>query len=367
MSFSDILALAGIDPQRLLLQVNKLRFTATNRIKMYDMLENLADQGDSISDALKLIYEVASEDGKKPNALLAYIARDWRDKVEKTIPLSDAVAEWVPARERMAIAASGKTGQIAQSLRDVIFVMDGEIQIKTAIKEAAKEPIISVIMSLGLYYVFSSRVIPQFALILPPDKWSGVPYAALWMSQNLIATLVPIISVVIGGIIAIAYSIPRWTGRTRVFFDRLPPWSVYRILMGGSFLLTISSLRRSGMPEKQILQMMTKGASPWLIERLLATRHILGSGGKTMGDALYETGLEFPSKETTIILRAYSKNPSTFDKKLEIVGRKWLISGVGRTKQIIATVNVITQIMFYGVLVFFGSALSLLEMQLAGK
>ncbi|QHM90030.1 type II secretion system F family protein [Acetobacter pasteurianus] len=353
-----------IDIASMMLQYRKIRFNAGKRIKVYEMLESLTSQGNSINDALALVYEITSEDGKKPNKLLAYITKDWYDQIRGTVPLSDAVAEWVPARERMAISASGKTGNIAAALRDVIFIMKGEQAIKSAIKGALKEPAMYLVMSFALYYVFATDVIPQFKTILPEDKWGGLPYVALWLSEHLAQTFIPAVFIMIFIIIAIIFSIPRWTGRIRVTFDNIPPWSVYRILIGGSFLLTYSSLKRSGVSDNNILTLLTKGASPWLMERIMATRHILALGNKNLGDALYESGLEFPSKDTTIVLRAYARNPSTFDEKLEIVGREWLKDGVQKTQNTISTLGVIIQLFFYGVIAFFGAVLSLLELQL---
>jgi type II secretory pathway component PulF len=131
----------------------------------------------------------------------------------------------------------------------------------------------------------------------------------------------------------------------RVRFDRYPPWSLYRLVVGSGFMLTASAMIKAGVKETKILVVLQRGASKWYVERLSRTLFQV-KNGHNLGEALYRTGFNFPDKETVQDLRAYAQL-GKFEDNLERLGQRWLTESVARVK---AQVSVLfmTSLLFFG-------------------
>ena len=71
-------------------------------------------------------------------------------------------------------------------------------------------------------------------------------------------------------IVVLPFTFPYWTGRLRAMLDKMPPWSFYRLLQGGSWLMSFSSMMVAGMQAAEALRKMMPVANPYLRERLRA-------------------------------------------------------------------------------------------------
>jgi type II secretory pathway component PulF len=60
------------------------------------------------------------------------------------------------------------------------------------------------------------------------------------------------------------WSIPRWTGGIRSFFDKIPPWSIYRDRQSAAFIAVLGGLLASGMEVDKALQRIERGSSSWM-------------------------------------------------------------------------------------------------------
>ncbi|EIU1776374.1 type II secretion system F family protein [Salmonella enterica] len=61
-------------------------------------------------------------------------------------------------------------------------------------------------------------------------------------------------------------------------------------------MLNFSALSRAQVKNEDALSQLSLHGSPWLRQRLNAT-HRLMSSGRSLGQALYENGYQFPSRE----------------------------------------------------------------------
>jgi type II secretory pathway component PulF len=98
-------------------------------------------------------------------------------------------------------------------------------------------------------------------------------------------------------IIFIIYTMPRWISKSRIMFDSFPPWSLYKMWQGSSFLLAISSMMAAGVKLDEVsLRRISNQSEPYLKQRVaMLVRYI--TAGDNLGDALYKSGYKFPDEE----------------------------------------------------------------------
>ena len=140
--------------------------------------------------------------------------------------------------------------------------------------------------------------------------------------------LIPSMAALIMLIGAVVWSLPRWTGATRVKFDRIPPWSLYRLMQGSGFLLSFATMNKAGIKTTDALRLMQRDAQPWMVERLGKALGIMNNGFN-LGEALYRSKMEFPDAETVNDLRTYA-GLDKFDEALVLIGRENLEETVQR-------------------------------------
>ena len=110
-------------------------------------------------------------------------------------------------------------------------------------------------------------------------------------------------------------------------FDNIPPWSIYRIFIGVSWLLALSALVRAGMPVSRAMKALaTTDASPYLRYRIEKALQFINNGDN-LGEALYHTQLKFPDSEIVGDLRIYAEL-DTFPEALENLANGWLESSI---------------------------------------
>ena len=152
-------------------------------------------------------------------------------------------------------------------------------------------------MMVFLLCIVAYRMVPSLARLSDPVTWTG-PLATL----NAIASFVtgPGIYVLVAVItltVVVIVTLPTYRWKGRVWLDRtLPPWSIYRMLQGTTFLLNMAVMLNAGIRPYDSLASMIKISPPWLKQRLEAARYGVGLG-HNLGVALRSAGHDFPDRQ----------------------------------------------------------------------
>jgi hypothetical protein len=122
------------------------------------------------------------------------------------------------------------------------------------------------------------------AWALPSIYWD------MWIARNW-----PVLGIVFVLLVAYVYTLPRWTGRSRQFFDRIPPWSTYRNQNANILLTTLAGLLANKVLIKEALEQIRDRSTPymrWHLNRIIPRTEGKGTDGKG-GDGLaaFDTGL----------------------------------------------------------------------------
>ncbi len=300
--------------------------TATRR-RLWLKLAKLLSNGVPIMDALGSMNErrIASN-GKNDGVSIALTS--WMDSIRNGNRLSDAIKNWVDSDEQMLIAAGEQSGSLHLALESVSEIMESKKKIRSAVIGGLAYPLLMLIIAFAVLIMFSYKIIPEFSAIVPDDKWHGIARVIIDFANFSRQWMWLIVLIIVGGIFSFFASLPRWTGGMRIQLDRYAPYSIYRVMQGGTWMISFAALVAAGVRVENALQYLARDASPWLRVRTNACLSGMRSG-LNVGDALAKSGYGFPDVEIIDDLGVYSKL-SGFDAAAAILGKEWIVESVER-------------------------------------
>lgn len=315
----------------------KFEFGAQQRLRLYVKLAQLLENGVSLDVALQQLERIAK---RNRGSVMAQLYARWRRNMANGKNFGLCVAPYVPSSEAMLIETGANSGKLINALRNASDAIEQQSKVKKAIITATAYPGVLVGMLVAAMVMAAYQVIPTFEEILPLEEWEGVSYYVAVAARFIREYGVIIAAVILFTVFIVSFSLPRWTGKSRVFFDKFPPWSLYKMWQGSSFLLAISSLMAAGVKlDETSLSRIARKADPYLNERVRAIRKSI-SAGENLGDSLYKSGYKFPDEDIIDDLQIYARLRG-FDQNLIRITRVWvdsLVETVNSTMKVVNTV-----------------------------
>lgn len=305
-------------------------FSSNDRIEFYEMLAFLLDNEKPLRQALSDMCDVATDFGRKkhPSAVLL---TDCIHALDDGESIAVVLVDWVPTQEATLIGTGVLEGNIAESLRRASRIVAAKAEMLGAIKGAVMYPCVLITLVIIMMYMVNEKFIPQLERMVPREKWVG----AIWwlgnLSQGVIengALLIFFLVLIMGGGY---WSLGNYTGKPRLFFDLIAPWSLYRIFQGVTFLLNISSLLRVNIQTLIALDILNENSSPWLQQRIKETQ-IYIKQGQHLGEALKSTGYNFPSKDCVNQMMLLTEGDGA-ENIIETYANRWLKQAIKDVKK----------------------------------
>jgi len=306
----------------------RFQTTAEVRLRLYRKIEKMLVNGLPLLKVLEELEMRASDRGRKPNEPEAILLGEWRRTVQNGGALHEGMADWVPQQEQMIIMAGEQSGRVEVALRAVTSVVASGRKIRNAILAGLAYPLALLAMTVAYLYLFGLYVIPQFGMIAPPDQWHGSARWLYLMSHFVRIWLIWCLLLASFLAAGLVYALPRWRGRFRNLLDNIPPFSIYRMMVGTSFLTAFASLQTAGFTVEKSLLRLTEQAKPWLAQRI--DDMLFGvKSGLNVGEAMKNTGYHFPSREIVDDLCIYAEY-NGFADALKTIADEWMEAGVER-------------------------------------
>ena len=325
-----------------------VRLHSEDRLELYRKLMALIRNRFSLMDALERLYSIASKDGKSPEDSMAIATAHWMQRVRNGSTFSEALKGWVPATEILMLSV-GDVAALDLALQHTIRVVEGMNKMRSLVWGAVAYPLFLMMMVALLIWAVAKYMVPPMMDAVPKLQWRGVAKSLVDLSHFvdnhpiLLFSILPII------VIVCTISFPYWKGNSRAKVDNMPPWSIYRIFIGVSWLLALSALVRAGMPVSKAMRSLgSQDASPYLryrVERAL----VYVNNGDNLGEALYHTRLKFPDDEIIGDLRIYAEL-DTFPEALENLANNWLESSIRQIDSMAAILNGIAILAISGII-----------------
>lgn len=298
----------------------RLLFSGADRRRLYQKLGRMLDNGVPIILALKSIRDRRIKlTSKSDGAVIAL--NEWIDAMNNGSRFADATADWVPMQERMLLVAGERSGNMSSAFASAVKVMETIGKIKSAVISGVLYPLIVGGLGIMMSYLFGVKIFPAFFKIAPEDRWTGLAQPAIAFSHFVQDWMLIVIVVVIALIGLMVWSFSRWDGPLRIKLDKFPPYSIYRTVVGSTWLIAMSAMVDAGERLEDALVKMKAGSGPWLGNRIEACLQQMREG-HNMGDALARAGHNFPDPEIIDDLGVYSAI-SGFDEALAKLGAEW--------------------------------------------
>lgn len=291
------------------------------RLKVYKKLASLLGNRFSLMSALDIMYDSITDCGKNPNEPMAIAIASWGKSLQNGYAFSDALKGWAPSRERLMLSV-GDMSDLESALLNLIKVAEGTEKMLKPIIGAIAYPSFLLLMSVLVIYAIGAYMVPPMEEAAPNARWSGTAKDLVavshWIQENwlLAFSFFPVLFITIYATIGI------WTGPTRKAIDDCPPWSLYKMFMGITWLLSLSALIKAGVPISVALGNLRKDSNRYLRERIDKAMDFI-KNGDNLGEALSKTKLNFPDKDVVADLRIYAELDN-FEEALDKLANDWL-------------------------------------------
>lgn len=328
------------------------------RLKIYRKIASLMGNRFSLVNALDMLHDGVSNSGKNPSEPMAIALASWGMALQNGQPFSEALKGWAPDRERLMLSV-GDVSDLESALKNLIRVTEGTTKMLRPIVGAISYPAFLMMMAVFIIYGIGAYMVPPMIEAAPGVRWRGIAKnladLSSWIQVNwaFAFAFLPTLMIIIYATIGI------WTGPIRAAIDNAPPWSLYKIFVGITWLLAMSALVKGGTPVSTALRALRKDASRYLMERIDKTL-VFVNNGDNLGQALAKTNLNFPDKEVIGDLKIYSELDN-FEEALESLANNWLDESVYVIEQKASILNMVALLSISGVIAW--AVMGVFEMQ----
>ena len=296
-------------------------------------------------DALDRIRGIITNEGRNPDEPMALAVLYWTRSLQNGNPFSVALEGWAPASERLMLSV-GDVSHLEGALENLIKVTEGTKKMKEPLISAISYPMFLSMMVVLIIYAIGAYMVPPMMNAAPNTRWTGsakdLVSLSVWIQKNWAIAFASLPTL----FVIIYLTMGRWKGKTRAFFENIPPWSLYRIFVGVTWLLAMAALVRAGTPVSQALRSLRHDASPYLLYRIDSAL-VYVNNGDNLGEALMKTGLGFPDKEIVGDLRIYSEMDN-FQEALDQMANEWLEDSVSSIEKKASVLNMIATLFVSG-------------------
>ena len=307
------------------------------RMEVYRKLASLLRNDFTLMDALDRIWTVESQNGRKVNEPFAIVLKAWQTNLERGLPFPDAVRSFVPANESLMLAV-GDISKLSVALDNVVRVGAGMQRIKSALQSAITYPAFLLILTFGIIIAVGLYLVPPLMEAAGGDiVWRGTAASLVAVAKFSDRYWGIGLLALAGLFVVIWLSLANWSGRTRVMFDNLPPWSMYKISVSVGWMMSLAAMVSAGGSLPVALKTLADNSGPYLRNILERTNRFI-TNGENLGHALQHTGARFPNDEIIGDLAIYA-DMAGFDQNLSNIANDYLDQSVRRMEALSSFMN----------------------------
>lgn len=341
MALSDLFGAGRLDDFSI--AFTRKFWTGKKRSAFYRRLAVYVENGITIREALLRLTKQLNFRGSSRWDADRVAFHQLETRIANGETLAKALDGWAPAGERSIIRAGEMSGDLPKSLRSAIGNQGLIAKVVGRIVMELLDPLIMSTLGFVLVYIVGARMLPPIKLMSNPDTWPMTAKLLLPMSTIVQSPLTPVFLILflILSIVAFA-TLPYWSRHGRVYVEKFPPWSVYRLLAGSSWLMGFAGLIGSGVGQTEALAIQAEYAKPWLRDRLLDARSRM-QNGQELGRALIDGGFNFPDRILADDLSAFS-NAGDFPALMMQLGEEWLEEGEAKIFSAIRVISIVANL-----------------------
>lgn len=335
------------------MDISRLRmrfaFSAHVRSRFYEAMASKMENGLDRLTVLKTYRDRAVE-RKGLNSPEASLYGEFTSGIESGASMERVLAPYISPAETMLIEAGEKAGDQVLVLRLAARLTRLRREIRMVVLKGSAEPLVLIAFLYAMLVFIGVYLVPHLAVLSKPSTWQGMAHLLYLLSlfaASAGAWLLPIIMLAL--FVFTLNRLPYWCGSLRQIFDRrLPPWNIYRIIEGGTWLMSFTALVRSGIGRQEAIAFQSERAKPWLHQRLDAPLTLMREG-VDIGKAFQQAGYVFPSQDVIDDIEDHAES-QRFDEVLQNVAELWVASSMDRVNSMIK--NLRNMVMFAFIVIF---------------
>ena len=250
------------------------------RLKIYYKLLSLLANRFSLMDSFDRVWGIESNDGKNPDEPGAIAISSWTYEMERGKSFADAVDGWVPT--------------------------EGTKRIKDPLVSALAYPFFLLLLVMGMIVAVGLYLVPMMTGFTKGAQWTGMAGSLVALSTFMKSSWYVLPVGFTSFIMLILISFQNLNGPIRAALDNYPPWSLFRMFTGVSWLMSLSAMVRAGTPLTKAMEVLRDNGSRYLAYNLNAALKYMQMG-LNLGFALKKANLGFPEREIIGDLSIYSE------------------------------------------------------------
>lgn len=324
------------------------RFSTDKRISIWRKLVSLLKNDFTLVNALNRLQMTESHGGARPNEPFAICLREWERNLERGYSFSEATRGWIPTEETLLLTSSNMSSLIV-ALENVGRIVVANKRIGRAVFGAIAYPLLLLVLVVGIIIMVGIYLVPPLAEVAGEGMvWTGGAASLIWLSEWA-GKYWKFIAFIFCVVVVFAWlSLPNWSGRLRAMFDKLPPWNIYKIRVSVGWMMSLAAMVSAGVSIPDAMRVIADNANKYLRDILDKTlRHI--ANGDNLGNALQNTGMDFPSQELIGDLSVYS-DMNDFDENLNHIANEYLEESVRKIESLSDALNTVGILLISGVI-----------------
>jgi type II secretory pathway component PulF len=306
-------------------------------MNVYRKLSSMLRNDFTLMDALDRIWQVESRNGQKQNEPFAIALAAIQANLERGLSFPDSVRGWAPASEALMLSV-GDISKLSIALDNVVRVGEGAAKINSAMRDAITYPLFLLTLTFIIIIAVGIYLVPPLAEAAGGDiVWRGAAAQLVMVSEFSNQFWPFMVGGFVFAILVIWRSLASWSGRVRYMFDRLPPWSMYKISISVGWMMTLAAMVASGSSIPVAIKALSDNSSKYLRDILEKTNRFI-TNGDNLGRALANTGAGFPSDDIVGDLAIYA-DMTGFDQNLSKIATDYLDDSVRRMERFSSFMN----------------------------
>ncbi|WP_170565568.1 type II secretion system F family protein [Ruegeria atlantica] len=301
----------------LMISFRRVVFNARAREEVWELVADLMESGLQMSDALETVADVARMQGAGPISDLLLDVRAGIPRAE----FVERITRYAPGAEALLFQVI-EQADAERIFRAAARVAGQQDKVRRAFRSALAQPMVLLVLVGVSLFMQGALFYPELQAVAPMSTWpvyaQVIGQVSMWFSDYVWHLLIGFGLVVV----LLRVLMVRWTAPPRQVFDRVMPFSFYKVQAGVGFLLTVTELGRMGETlNSRLLGDLAAGATPYEKSRISAIARELEV--RSWGEALQATGHDFPARDLNAILAALTGMDDWIEKFARFLDR-WL-------------------------------------------
>lgn len=286
-------------------RLSKASFGMTKRIAMYEQISAMMNESMPIIDVirdLEIIYKTENKNDPR-----VYMLGCWRKAMEQNGSILKEIVHWVPESEVVMFKTAEETGEWVKCLESLIFQVEKQSEIKKAVLGQMGYPVFLSVFLILVLYGFGGFGVPMLSEMLPVERWPQFSMPLHDISVFIATKIHYVLLFIVIFLVVVFYVQAKYVGKGREYLDKFPPYSIYKAMQGASFLISLASLLKSGIPIIESVKIIESNSSPWMKSKIKDINRAFGKGETGAGALITKGHASMFNRDVRVQIRAYSK------------------------------------------------------------